>query len=108
MESPAHFRALVALRAKRGEFTALDALHCDLAVQPLREAGSENARAGALRLVSAELVNSGSFSGPGYSWGDDRLAEAAGGGGSGLGGTGVPVAYATSHHLAYLNDFAAA
>lgn len=74
----------------------------------MREADGENARAGTLRLVSAALVNSGSFSGAGYSWGDDRFAEAAGGGGSGLGGTSVPVAYATSHHLAYLNEFAAA
>ncbi|GAA3102578.1 hypothetical protein JOF29_003406 [Kribbella aluminosa] len=74
----------------------------------LREADGDNARASTLRLVSGELVNSGSFSGADYSWGDDRLAEAADGGGHGLGGTSVPVAFATSHHLAYLGEFAAA
>jgi hypothetical protein len=76
--------------------------------EPLREPDDENARASALRLVSAELLNSGSFSGSGYSWGDDRFAEAADGRGAGLGGTSVPVAFATSHHLAYLSEFAAA
>ncbi|MGZ0153303.1 beta family protein [Kribbella sp. WER1] len=74
----------------------------------LRETDGDNARASTLRLVSSELVSSGSFSGAGYSWGDDRLAEAADGGGRGLGGTSVPVAFATSHHLAYLGGFAAA
>ncbi|MET9271697.1 hypothetical protein [Kribbella sp. NPDC003557] len=69
---------------------------------------AENARAATVRLVSSELVNSGSFSGADYSWGDDRLAEAADGRGRGLGDTSAPVAFATSHHLAYLGAFAAA
>lgn len=76
--------------------------------EPMLEADADNARARTVRLVSSELVNSGSFSGAEYSWGDHRLAEAADGGGDGLGDTSVPVAFATSHHLAYLGDFAAA
>lgn len=76
--------------------------------EPMIDSDPDNARAQTVRLVSTELVNSGSFSGASYSWGDGRLAEAADGGGRGLGDTSAPVAFATSHHLAYLGEFAAA
>ncbi|MFF1819907.1 hypothetical protein ACFVWG_21580 [Kribbella sp. NPDC058245] len=61
-----------------------------------------------VRLVSRNLIDSGSFFGSAYSWGDDRLAEAADGGGRGLGSRTKVVSFATSHHLAYLGEFGAA
>ncbi|MFI7062275.1 hypothetical protein ACIBL3_14925 [Kribbella sp. NPDC050124] len=76
--------------------------------EKILEPDAENSRARTVRLVSTRLVESGSFSGPDYSWGDHELAEAAGGLGRGLGATSKPVAFATSHHLAYLGDFQAA
>ncbi|TDO59060.1 T4 beta protein [Kribbella sp. VKM Ac-2571] len=72
------------------------------------EPAEETSRARTVRFVSSQLVTSGSFSGPDYSWGDGQLALAAGGGGRALGDLSKPVAFATSHHLAYLSEFAAA
>lgn len=76
--------------------------------EKILEPDAENSRARTVRLVSTRLVESGSFSGPDYSWGDHELSDAAGGLGRGLGATSKPVAFATSHHLAYLGDFQAA
>jgi hypothetical protein len=76
--------------------------------EPIVDSDAENARARAVQLVSHELVNSGSFSGPEFSWGDRQIASAAGGTGRGLGDLSKPVAFATSHHLAYLSEFTAA
>ncbi|HEY0694560.1 MAG TPA: hypothetical protein VGD71_36700 [Kribbella sp.] len=61
-----------------------------------------------LQIVCRDLVQSGSFSGPQYSWGDGEIASAATGGGKGLGSTSKPVAIGTSHHLAYLASLNAA
>jgi hypothetical protein len=61
-----------------------------------------------LQLVCRDLVQSGSFSGPQYSWGDGEIASAANGGGKSLGSTSKPVAIGTSHHLAYLASVQAA
>lgn len=72
------------------------------------EPAEETSRARTVRFVSSQLLTSGSFSGPDYSWGDGQLALAAGGGGRALGDLSKPVAFATSHHLAYLSEFAAA
>lgn len=66
----------------------------------------ENSRAHTLRRVCQKLVNTEHFTGAGFSWGDHELSEAARGRGDGLGSTSKPVAYATSHHLAYLNSVA--
>lgn len=68
----------------------------------------ENSRAYTFRLVCRRLVDDENFAGPDFSWGDHRLAEAARGSGSGLGSTSKPIAFATSHHLAYLAGFGAA
>ncbi|MET7280340.1 hypothetical protein ABZS29_19035 [Kribbella sp. NPDC005582] len=68
----------------------------------------EDARVRTVRAVSSQLVASGSFCGAEYSWGDHEVAAAANGAGRGLGDASKPVAIATSHHLAYLGDFAAA
>ncbi|ONI74158.1 hypothetical protein BWI15_12400 [Kribbella sp. ALI-6-A] len=74
----------------------------------IREPDEENSRTRTVRLVSRHLVASGSFAGPDYSWGDRQFAEAANGAGSALGATTKPVAFATSHHLAYHATRAAA
>jgi hypothetical protein len=53
--------------------------------------------------VSARVASSGSFSGAGYSWGDDEIIRCA----SSTGGAGTPTqwrAFATSHHLAFVVD----
>lgn len=62
----------------------------------------ESSRGYTLRLVCQQLVEDENFAGPDFSWGDHQFAEAARGGGSGLGSTSKPIAFATSHHLAYL------
>jgi hypothetical protein len=61
-----------------------------------------------LQIVCRDLVQSGSFSGPQYSWGDGEIASAADGRGRSLGSTSKPVAIGTSHHLAYLASLNAA
>ncbi|GAA1522082.1 beta family protein [Kribbella lupini] len=71
------------------------------------EPDEESSRARTLRVVSRHLVSSSSFAGPHYSWGDQQFVEAATNGGSGLGSTSKPVAFATSHHLSYLANWAA-
>ncbi|MEV4055704.1 hypothetical protein AB0J55_31245 [Amycolatopsis sp. NPDC049688] len=69
---------------------------------------TDSARARTFRVVCRHLVESGSFSGPGFSWGDREILDAASGRGQGFGSTSKPVALATSHHLAYLATRAAA
>ncbi|MFC0629356.1 beta family protein [Kribbella deserti] len=70
---------------------------------PVVPASADNGpRARTFRMVCRHLVESGDFAGPDFSWGDRQIADAADGQGRGLGSTSVPVAYATSHHLAYL------
>ncbi|MFD7159221.1 hypothetical protein ACFV9C_31810 [Kribbella sp. NPDC059898] len=69
-------------------------------------ASDESSTTRTVRLVSRYLVESNSFFGAGYSWGDHRFAEAADGLQQGLSRTKV-VSFATSHHLAYLADLAA-
>jgi hypothetical protein len=54
------------------------------------------------------VVDSGSFSGPDYSWGDGLIARGAGGSVETLGARSKLVALGTSHHLSYLSDRAAA
>ncbi|MEU0091844.1 hypothetical protein [Kribbella sp. NPDC006257] len=68
----------------------------------------EMGRGPTLRVVCSDLVQSGSFSGAQYSWGDGEIASAADGRGSSLGSTSKPVAIGTSHHLAYLASLSAA
>ncbi|WP_240519537.1 beta family protein [Amycolatopsis antarctica] len=62
----------------------------------------ENVRAHTFRIVFREVVESDSFFGPDFSWGDREILDAAEGRGHGLGSTTKPVAFATSHHLSYL------
>ncbi|WP_158641297.1 beta family protein [Amycolatopsis eburnea] len=62
----------------------------------------ESPRGHTLRAVCRHLVESDSFAGPDFSWGDHEIHEAAIGRGSSLGVSSQPVALATSHHLAYL------
>jgi hypothetical protein len=76
--------------------------------EPIVEPEVEDYRARTVRVVSGNLIASGTFSGPEYSWGDHELAAAAGGGGQALGDRSTPVALATSHHLAYLGEFGTA
>lgn len=68
----------------------------------------ERSRARTLRVVCRNLIESGSYAGPAYSWGDQQIEAAATGRGTSLGDTSKPVAFGTSHHLAYLNGMAAA
>ena len=68
----------------------------------------EMGRGPTLRVVCNDLVQSGSFSGAQYSWGDGEIASAADGRGRSLGSTSKPVAIGTSHHLAYLASLSAA
>jgi hypothetical protein len=68
----------------------------------------EMGRGPTLRVVCSDLVQSGSFSGAQYSWGDGEIASAADGRGRSLGSTSKPVAIGTSHHLAYLASLNAA
>jgi hypothetical protein len=72
------------------------------------ESQEESARAHTFRLVCRNLVDSESFSGPDFSWGDQEMATAAQGRGHSLGSTSKPVAFATSHHLACLASRAVA
>lgn len=68
----------------------------------------DSPRAGTFRIVCRHLVDSGSYRGPDFSWGDQEIRDAATGRGRGLGDSSKPVALATSHHLAYLAGRAAA
>lgn len=63
---------------------------------------AESGRARTFRRVSRHLVDNEHFAGSPFSWGDDQFVLAANGHGTGLGSTSKPVAFATSHHLAYL------
>lgn len=74
---------------------------------PLSRAGEE-AAARAFKAVCRDLVHSADFCGPDFSWGDQEMSAAAADRGDGLGSTVKPVAFATSHHLAYLESLAAA
>jgi hypothetical protein len=75
----------------------------------VREPMSEQlGRGPTLRIVCRDLVESGSFSGSEFSWGDAEIARAANGGGSSLGSTSKPVAIGMSHHFAYLASLHAA
>ncbi|TWD84749.1 T4 beta protein [Kribbella amoyensis] len=75
--------------------------------EPIADPDADEARARTVQAVCRHLVDSGSFSGPQFSWGDRQFATAAGGTLDGLGSTTKPVAFATSHHLAYLVSTAA-
>ncbi|KMS90367.1 hypothetical protein ACZ91_15390 [Streptomyces regensis] len=59
-------------------------------------------RARAFRNVCRDLTDDAVFAGPDFSWGDHALSVAADGGAKGLGDSSKPIAFATSHHLAYL------
>ncbi len=72
------------------------------------EPGEEPARGRAFRVVCRRVVESAGYAGPGFSWGDHEIHEVATGGGRALGDTSKPIAFATSHHLAYLATRAAA
>jgi hypothetical protein len=72
------------------------------------ETGDESARGRALRVVCRHVIESEGYAGPDFSWGDREIHQAAMGAGRGLGDTSKPVAFATSHHLAYLATRAAA
>ncbi len=72
------------------------------------EKGDESARGRTFRVVCRRVTESEDYAGPGFSWGDREIHEAAAGAGTGLGDTSKPVAFATSHHLAYLATRAAA
>ncbi|TWG07639.1 beta family protein [Saccharopolyspora dendranthemae] len=66
------------------------------------EDATESVRASTLRSICRELVHSGRFSGPEFSWGDEEIAAAFNNDTSAWGATSRPVALGTSHHLAYL------
>lgn len=66
------------------------------------EDATESVRASTLRSICSELVHSGRFFGPEFSWGDSEIAAAFSRDTSGWGATSRPVALGTSHHLAYL------
>lgn len=70
------------------------------------EAETEGRRARTMRDVCRGIVHSDDYAGVDYSWGDLHIKEAADGGGEKLGDSSRPIAYATSHHLAYLSDYA--
>lgn len=63
---------------------------------------TESSKAQTLRVLCHRLVDSRGFAGADFSWGDQQIAAAADGHGAGLGESSKPVAFATSHHLAYL------
>lgn len=69
---------------------------------------ADSPRAGAFRIVCRRLIESDNFAGPGFSWGDREIHEAATGRGRGFGDSSKPVALAISHHLAYLAGRSAA
>nr|WP_255482055.1 beta family protein [Amycolatopsis sp. SID8362] len=62
----------------------------------------DSPRARTFRIVCRNLVESDSFAGPEFSWGDREILETAAGQGQGSGSSSKPVALAISHHLAYL------
>ncbi|MEV5965500.1 hypothetical protein AB0L70_27270 [Kribbella sp. NPDC051952] len=62
----------------------------------------------AIGTASQSLLESGSFAGADYSWGDNGFVAAASGNASGYGSKTKVVALATSHHLSYLADLSAA
>lgn len=66
------------------------------------ENAAEKVRARTLRTLCRRLVDREEFAGPEFSWGDQQMAHAARGGDRVSGSTSVPVALATSHHIAYL------
>jgi hypothetical protein len=74
---------------------------------PISRAGDE-AAARAFKAVCRDLIDSGDFYGPDFSWGDHEISAAAADRGRGLGSNVKPVAFATSHHLAYVASLAAA
>lgn len=74
----------------------------------VHQRSTESPRARTFRAVCRNLVDSDSFAGFDFSWGDREILSAAEGRGEGLGGTSKPVAVATSHHLAYLASRTAA
>ncbi len=65
-------------------------------------------RAPTTERVCRSLAESDSFTGPGFSWGDNEISRAAVGMGNALGSNSKPVAIGTSHHLAYLTSLQAA
>jgi hypothetical protein len=65
-------------------------------------------RGDALAVVCRHLVESDSFSGPEFSWGDGQIASGAVGLGKSMGSTSKPAAIGTSHHPAYLTSLQAA
>ncbi|MGV9367962.1 beta family protein [Amycolatopsis sp. NPDC003731] len=71
------------------------------------ENGGEPARGRALRVVCRRVTESAGYAGPDFSWGDGEIHAVAAGAGTALGDTSKPVAFATSHHLAYLATRAA-
>ncbi|GAA1219151.1 beta family protein [Prauserella alba] len=62
----------------------------------------EPPRARAFRHLCRELIDADIFAGPDFSWGDHKLSNAAHGAEKTLGRPSSPIAFATSHHLAYL------
>ncbi|MEV6417964.1 hypothetical protein [Kribbella sp. NPDC051718] len=66
------------------------------------------AQAKTLGIVCRNLIESDSFSGPEFSWGDREIVSAASDGGTGNSLKSKPVAIGTSHHLAYLASLNAA
>ncbi|MEV4603838.1 hypothetical protein AB0K15_41490 [Amycolatopsis sp. NPDC049253] len=72
------------------------------------EAHPESRTARTFRAVCRNVVESGSFAGPEFSWGDREIRETAEGRGEGPGTKTKAVAVATSHHLAHLAAQAAA
>ncbi|MCP2238006.1 beta family protein [Prauserella halophila] len=62
----------------------------------------EPPRARTFRKLCRELVDADIFAGRYFSWGDHELSDAAHGNGRALGRSSAPIAFATSHHLAYL------
>ena len=72
------------------------------------EAHPESRTARTFRAVCRNVVESESFAGPEFSWGDREIRETAEGRGEGPGTKTKAVAVATSHHLAHLAAQAAA
>ncbi|MEV6283734.1 hypothetical protein [Kribbella sp. NPDC051770] len=70
--------------------------------------GVEGEQALAAGVVCRGIVESGSFSGPEYSWGDGLIARGAAGSVETLGARSKLIALGTSHHLSYLSGWAAA
>lgn len=75
--------------------------------EPIRIVNKEHFVAEAIGAASQSLVESGSFAGPSFSWGDRGFARVAAGDRSGYGSKTKVVALSTSHHLSYLSGLAA-